>query len=84
MSDSFSHLPPTSRLEGKKKEKKANSPFGGHDAPVNTKKMFLAPFAARRKQKKYLCYYPHRSRDSLSPVGGIFLVRLLIINSTLA
>ena len=22
----------------------------------------------------YLCYYPHRSRDALSPVFGIFVV----------
>ena len=28
----------------------------------------------RRQKKKYIywCYYPHRSRDSLSPVSGIF------------
>ena len=25
----------------------------------------------------YLCYYPHRSRDSVSPVCGIFLSNLL-------
>ena len=28
----------------------------------------------------YRCYYPHRSRDSLSPVCGIFMLKLVLLN----
>ena len=35
------------------------------------------PFWHQRKQK-YRCHYPHRSRDLVSPVGGIFFCILYI------
>ena len=30
--------------------------------------------SVRQQKQKYWCYHPHRSRDSLSPVCGIFFI----------
>ena len=44
---------------------------GGGLAIFSPLKVPVATTAA--KNKKYRCYYPYRSRDSLSPICGIFL-----------
>ena len=41
-------------------------------SPRKKKFFFLANFALLAGFFWYRCYYPHRSRDSLSPVCGIF------------
>ena len=49
------------------KTKNAISPF----CDASGKKCFQ-PLLRRQRKKKYLCYYPHRLRDLVSPICGIF------------
>ena len=45
----------------------------GVKSPRKKKLVFSANFALLAGFFWYWCYYPHRSRDALSPVCGIFL-----------
>ena len=37
-------------------------------------KKMISALLQRQQKTKYGCYYPHRSRDLVSPVGGFFLL----------
>ena len=58
--------PPKKNWTAKRKKKKKSL-----DPP---KQFFLAPLKKifRPKKKLYRCYYPHQSRDLVSPACGIF------------
>ena len=46
---------------------------GDNEGGGDCKKNAISPFVDASGNKKYLCYYSYRSRDSLSPVCGIFI-----------
>ena len=42
------------------------------DGGGENKQIAISPFFEASGNKKYWCYYPHRSRDFVSPMCGIF------------